>query len=238
MLLQPHQPDPAAAANVRAWGRELGDASAQLQPQRHRVRELDEPLDLVPVDESTVRTVGWELRNAMLQGVDDGLCVARATFAAHAVAQRALGGDLDAAAANLASEDSRAGALLVAHNPRITASSGRVTHHAAPLFRTPAGDLLVIDHLVSPSPDGVIAASDWLSRISARPAFATVSSAMAELSLRRPSSGLGVSEAQLERSDWQRMSEDLAGSLERHATRGDDAARGSSRTSSPAPQSG
>lgn len=136
---------------------------------------------LVPVERATLQTAGWELRHAMAWR-NDGRCLQRAAFAALSVSEREAGG-IAPAVGRLASDDAAAGAMVVAYDP---SRMSMTRFHAAEVSRTVDDELLVIDHLVADSDDGVLALDDWLGRIGARHADSTILSP-----LREPPSSLG-----------------------------------------------
>ena len=153
-----------AAAGLRAWGSLIADAAQTIRPiAGSRLEPIGEASRLLaPVDESLVRTVGWEARDAFRSAFDDQSCVQRAQFIAMSLAERVTG-SIPAALANVGAADARTGALAVAYHVRLP--SGEFNLHSVPLFRTTSDELLVIDHMLATSEDGVMRYHDWLAAI-------------------------------------------------------------------------
>lgn len=216
-------PDAArVAANLRSWTGHVADAARLTGPPT-----ANQPLRLLSagnaglatVDEALVRTIGWQMRDAV-RWTPDGYCVQRANLTAMSAAQQAHGGDLAAAYASLGGQDGRIGAQLVAFAPARPGLGYEARFHSAALFHTSSADL-VVDHLVAETADGVMRADDWLRAVAPRnPAdVAVVAATNRPPASLRPSSGVPAGAPWMTPSDWTASGDQLATALERSATR-------------------
>jgi hypothetical protein len=204
----------AAVDGLRAWGAQLEHASAQLPTvARQRVLPLDEGLrTLGTVHSDVIHAAGWELTHALAPR-NDNLCGQRALVGVHSVAQKALGGDMQASMMNLGRSDGRLGAVLTAFQPRgVSDVNGRrFISHSAPVFQDETGTAVVVDDLVSDAGDSVMPLRDWLRRVNAREEDLVITSALADIPT-RGSGGFPPRTRALAPDAWPRITAALADS--------------------------
>ena len=211
----------SAGAALRSWGDVLGAAADDVwrgMPGEAPRPVADGILDLVPVSSASVRTIGWELRDAFAWRNDDR-CIQRAAFGVMSLLDREAGG-IRAAMGELATTDARRGAIAVNYAPNFGSSIGRARLHAAPVFRTTEGETLVIDHLVAGTDDGVLTFDDWMRRTGGTQLSTRIVHPlhMPPLSL-RGGPGIPVHSSPIDAAQWRSFGAHLAGSWDEAAQR-------------------